>query len=277
MKWILWLWTSLVFCQSPQLHPEDFKKAMRMRGLCLLLMETSGIKNRDMIADEKFDTITQATYQEMTSEDLIGRIGLPTRYAVSDTAQKPQTLRPLSLLPKFTQTLIHSLMARTRDTPPVNKDTDAKPYVEDLIRQKSTDLSHAERQVLEQKVGKHLGWDQSEIGAWYLITKDGRQLTAFHTSRLFNGVRTDDMMHSLIDLMQRHSLDLNQLASIDFYHSHPGSSKNTLLLSAQDETVAESFRNMLNSKNAQHIVHRFHAVAQASDRRIFVMSMEPVR
>jgi hypothetical protein len=63
--------------------------------------------------------------------------------------------------------------------------------------------------------------DGVEVGAFHLRLRSGRTRSAIHTSCSTDGIDNQDLLSSLAGLFRTYSIELEEVVSFEYFHTHP--------------------------------------------------------
>jgi len=106
-----------------------------------------------------------------------------------------------------------------------------------------------------------------EVGAWRIVLKDGTVLTAIHTSSRSNHIEDQDTNRAILSVLNKQpGLRLDQIATIQYFHTHPG---NGGPLSPGDIGVMREVKEFFNKKGAYFPVHIYAIVEVDNEPFVF--------
>lgn len=190
-------------------------------------------------------------------EDFLALRGKAVSFVVGNASAEKTQILFLQDLPKDRQSLVRLLWDLHND-PKYVKKSFVQDYVDEVARitnlSAGSDTRHSPQFIREYSMAGALRNKKNsvEVGAIIVNLRDGRSLTAQHTSSRYLRIEGDEVGKAINEILQKNGVELTDVTSIEYFHTHPDPSP----LSVGDIQVAQALQsNFLNLANTKINVH----------------------
>lgn len=279
--WILFPWILLLLllsgCASaPQRAPSS------VVGCSDVFASASSLRASRVPAPQELPTFKQADYENWILADFEKIAEKPAifEYQTIDgqTVRVTQSVRLVSSLSAPERNLVQKILYESRRRKFVEKGIRSQAVLKEVLileflegHSSAETPSTSEIRAAARSMAEEVLQDGIEFGMWRITTRDGKVVTAPHTSSHPESIFEDAMLDALNGASNSHRISPNQLARVQYFHNHPRDL--TTPLSRSDVLTAEILHERL-SRESPEVRFEILAISRTREGEVLLYSRE---